>query len=95
MTNVDIRKLAELTRVAVTDEEVKQLEKEVPAILAFVEQVAETGAVAGKSEGEHRNIFREDENPHKTGEHTQVLLDAMPQHTKEGYLKVRKIIPQD
>lgn len=94
MTDVDIAKLARLSRIAVSDEEMEELEKEVPEILAFVEQIAEAGGEVTKETGEHYNVMREDGEPHESGVHTDAMLDAMPD-TKNGYLKVRKIISQD
>jgi Asp-tRNA(Asn)/Glu-tRNA(Gln) amidotransferase C subunit len=41
--------------------------------------------------GEHRNAFREDENPHETGKYTESIIKNAPE--KEGnYVKVRKIL---
>lgn len=95
MTDVDIRKLATLARVAVTDQEVALLEREIPEILSFVEQIKEAGGSTSKHVGDHYNILREDADPHESGVYTQELVDAMPQHTDDNYLKVRKIIAQD
>ncbi|MAZ67601.1 hypothetical protein CL652_02425 [bacterium] len=94
MTDVDVTKLAKLSRIAVSDEEMKDLEKEVPEILAFVEQIAEAGGEVAKETGEHYNILREDTEPHESSAYTNEMLEAMPD-AKNGYLKVRKIISQD
>jgi len=94
MTDVDIKKLTQLSRIAVSDDEMKQLENEIPAILEFVEQITEAGGEVTKETGEHYNIMREDGNSHESGKYTKEMTDAMPQE-KNGYLKVRKIIAQD
>ncbi len=94
MTDVDIKKLAELSRIAVSDEDVKQLEQEIPEILAFVEQITEAGGEVSKETGEHYNSVREDDEPHESGLYTKEMLDAVPDE-KNGYLRVRKIITQD
>ncbi|PCI89953.1 hypothetical protein COB18_02410 [Candidatus Kaiserbacteria bacterium] len=94
MIDVDVAKLANLTRMAVSDEEMKDLEREIPEILAFIDQITQAGGEVIKEPGEHYNIMRKDENPHESGEHTDELLAAMPD-TKNGYLRVRKIITQD
>ncbi len=95
MTDVDVAKLAELSRIAVSEEELAQLEKEIPEILHFVEQIAEAGGEPAKEVGGHYNIFREDGESHESGEYSDTLVDAMPQKTEDGYLKVRKIISHD
>lgn len=94
MTDVDVAKLAQLSRIAVSDEEMSELEQEIPKILAFVDQIAQAGGETTKETGEHYNVMREDAEPHAPGAFSQELLDAMPD-TKDGYLKVRKIISQD
>lgn len=95
MTDIDIRKLSALSRVAVTDEEVAALEREIPDILAFVDQIADAGGEAGHYIGDNYNVLREDAHPHETGVYTQELVDAMPSKTDDNYLRVRKIIAQD
>ncbi len=94
MIDVNIKKLAQLSRIAVSDEEIKELEKEIPAILEFVEQIAEAGGELVKETGDYYNVMREDGEPHETGKYTEEMLKAMPDK-KNGYLRVRKIIAQD
>lgn len=94
MTEVDIAKLAALARIDVPESEQRALAEEIPAILAFVEQVATVADADTKHTGDHYNIFRDDTDPHESGIYTQELLDAAPS-TKEGYVAVRKIISQD
>ena len=43
MIDVDVAKLANLTRMAVSDEEMKDLEREIPEILAFIDQITQAG----------------------------------------------------
>lgn len=78
MTNVDIRALAKLARLEVADEEIAKLEKEVPAILDFVETIQKVEISAGHPSYELRNVMREDKNPHESGAFTKELLDAAP-----------------
>ena len=57
----------------------RKLEKEIPAILEFVETIQ---AASAKGFGEPmkalRNIMRADENPHESGKYTEKLLKAAP-----------------
>ncbi|MDP2649994.1 MAG: Asp-tRNA(Asn)/Glu-tRNA(Gln) amidotransferase subunit GatC [bacterium] len=94
MIDIDVKKLAELARVEVSDEEIKALKKETPAILSFVEQVQEAHGASTKELSNHRNIMREDDMPHESGAYTKDMIESMPS-SKDGYLKVRKIIQQD
>lgn len=81
-TSVDIRALAILARLEVSDEEVAKLEKEIPEILKFVEAI-QNADVSGVAETKNlRNVMRADENPHESGVYTERLLAAAP--AREG-----------
>ncbi len=79
---IDIRALAQLARLEVSDEEVVNLEREIPSILELVETIQKAD-VSGVSDavGLH-NVMRVDENPHESGAYTEVLLSAAP--AREG-----------
>jgi len=92
---IDIRALAELSRVEISDAEVAQLEKEIPGILTFVEtirQIPDEKLLALRSLGEEvRNVMRADENPHESGIYTEALLSAAP--AREGSrIAVKQVI---
>lgn len=78
MTRIDVEGLAKLARLAVPSEELARLEKEIPEILGFVETIQAVGAEAPHEIPAHRNVLREDENPHESGVHTRTLIDAAP-----------------
>jgi len=87
-----IKKLASLARMEVGEKEVNELQKEMESVLGYVEQISEI--VAEESEkvvGEHRNIMRDDDNPHKAGEYTKDILKEAPS-VKEGFFEVKKIL---
>ena len=90
---VDVKALAQLARINVSDDELAALEREVPEILSFVDQIQEVAAELPKEPiaPAHRNIFREDANPHESGEYTDALLANAPD-TKNGYVKVKQVI---
>lgn len=94
MVEVDIAKLAHLARIAMTEKEIEELKREIPDIIAFVDQITQAGGEVTKETGDHYNIMREDEDPHESGKYTKEMVDAMP-NSKDGYLRVRKIITQD
>ncbi|HEV3244885.1 MAG TPA: Asp-tRNA(Asn)/Glu-tRNA(Gln) amidotransferase subunit GatC [Candidatus Paceibacterota bacterium] len=79
---VDIKALAELARLEVSDAELAKLEKEIPDILHFVEQIQKASGDAAPTSPELRNVMRADENPHETGKYTDKLLEAAPK--REG-----------
>lgn len=88
---IDVAALAKLARLEVSPEELQQLEKEIPDILAFVETIQ---SVAGEVKSETplvRNVMRSDENPHESGLYTKTLLEAAPA-AEDGYLVVKKVL---
>ena len=75
---VDVKALAKLARLEVSDEELARLEKEIPAILGFVETIQKVATDAeGHGDGLH-NVMRDDANPHEGGKYTEDLLAAAP-----------------
>jgi aspartyl-tRNA(Asn)/glutamyl-tRNA(Gln) amidotransferase subunit C len=91
----DIKKLADLARMDVSDAEAQSLGGEMDAILGYVAQVSEITGEAGilsTDQGEGGvNVMREDEVLHESGEFSKELIGEFPD--KEGdYLKVKKIM---
>ena len=88
---VDVRVLAKLARLEVSDEELAKLEKEIPAILGFVKTIQKVATDAeGHGEGLH-NVMREDANPHESGAFTDVLLKAAPA-IRDNQVVVKQVI---
>lgn len=91
----DIEKLAELSRIRISNEEKEVFQRDLGSIFGFVDQIKN---VAGKaditltqSENGLKNIFREDASPHISGQFTEDLLECVPEK-KDGYIKVKKIL---
>ncbi len=89
----DIKKLAELARIEVSDGEAESLGGEISSILEYVGQVK--SVVGDEKEGVEFgpvwNVMREDENPNESGSFSKELIAEFPD--KEGdYLKVKKIL---
>ena len=78
--NVDIKALAQLARLEITDAEVTKLEKEIPDILKFVETIQKVSTYVYPSTPELRNVVRADTNPHESGIYTKRLIEAAPAH---------------
>lgn len=81
-TKVDVKALAQLARLDVSDTELAKLEKEIPAILAFVETIQKASADASIASPILENVMRDDVGAHESGAHTDVLLEAAP--AREG-----------
>lgn len=88
----EIKKLANLARIEVTDGEQARLSQEMGVILDYVGQVS--GALSpnqGEGQGGVFNVLREDTDPTESNTYSRELIAEFPD--KEGdYLKVRKIL---
>ena len=88
---VDIPALAKLARLEVADEELARLEKEIPAILGFVETIQKVATDAAEQGDGLHNVMREDANPHESGKYTEDLLAAAPA-TRDNQVVVKQVI---
>ena len=77
---VDIKALAQLARLEVSDVEIESLERELPSILSFVETIKNV-TVAGETKGLGlHNVLRDDTHPIEGGVFSERLLNAAPVH---------------
>ena len=94
-TPEDVRKLAALARIAVSEDELSSFTKEFDAVLAYVGRLDELSLELGvPSAGAVRNVLREDGEPHASGVHTAPVTGQFPE--KDGdLLKVKQILSHD
>ncbi len=98
MQLVDIKKLANLARIDMSDEEMLEIGKSFDAILAYVGQVQEVSK-AKNIEAESKksddyflhNVMRDDVVTNKRGEYSDKIIAEMPD-TQDGFLKVEQIL---
>ena len=96
METGDIKHLASLSRIEITEKEAEDLKNDVEAVLDYVSVVSDITAEDGldKKVGARYNVFREDEVTNEPGEFTEAIMNEAP--SREGnYLKVKKILSQD
>lgn len=95
ITKDDIKKLADLSRMEISEAEAEKLRGDIEEILGYVGQVSSvigTHADEGGIElGSVINVLREDTNPAEPGTYTADILAEFPQ-SENGYLKVKKIL---
>lgn len=90
----EIKKLAALSRLELSEEEIVQMQGDMDAILAYVDKLKNAPSKgAGPAMLQNINVMREDINPHKGGINTEKLIKAAPSHTAE-HVKVKKILGQ-
>jgi aspartyl-tRNA(Asn)/glutamyl-tRNA(Gln) amidotransferase subunit C len=90
----EVRKLADLARIELTDEEIEKLRDEIDSILTYVDTVRKVELPeksASSSYSDLENVMRDDVNADEPGAFTEALLAQAPR--KDGnYLKVKKIL---
>lgn len=88
---VDVAALAKLAKLEVSADELARLEKEIPEILGFVETIQQVSGDVSTESPAHRNVMREDANPHEGGLYSKDLLDAAPAQ-KDDQIVVKQVI---
>lgn len=93
MNTDEIKHLASLSRLELTDEEIATFPGQFEAILGFVDQIKDIEVADGVvRDMQNYNSFRDDEQTHESGEHRDEIIDAFP--ARDGdYLKVSKVLP--
>ena len=92
MQLADIRKLAEMARIDMSEEELSEIARDFDSILAYVGQVKEVSELSlPKKEYTLENVMRDDVVTNQAGEYTDKILAGMPD-TQDGFLKVKQIL---
>jgi aspartyl-tRNA(Asn)/glutamyl-tRNA(Gln) amidotransferase subunit C len=90
----DVKKLAALSRIALSDEEVEKMRGEIDSIVSYIDVVQKVELPEGISASPHldiQNVMRADEAPHEKGMYSEDMLAQAP--ARQGnFLKVKKIL---
>lgn len=90
----DVKKLATLSRLALTDAELEKLRGEIESILSYVDVIREIPLPDGVAASPHlniQNVMRDDANPHEGGLYTDDMVKQFPDKEK-NFLRVKKIL---
>lgn len=90
----DIKKLADLGRIEVKEDELDLLRRDIESILAYVSEIKDVTGKLRSSDGERENVMRDDGEPHAPGLYTEKLLSFAP-HREGNYILVKKILTQN
>lgn len=91
ITSKDIKDLADLARIEVSDAEAEGLTSQIDSILGYVGQIKDSTGDVERVIPKLRNVMRPDVVTNSDGEYTEKLLNNAP--SREGkYLKVKKIL---
>jgi len=90
----EVKHIAKLARLGLTEKEIEQLQKELSSILDYFEKLKKVD-VSKIDPTTHsilvENVMREDRESLKFKVQSSKLLDLAPE-TKDGYLKVKSIL---
>lgn len=88
----DVKKLAELARIDIPDNEATELLQDMSSILSYIGEIKETVAEEILPEaGALKNVMREDGVPHESGKYSKDILAEVPKTEKE-YVRVKQIL---
>lgn len=94
LSKEDIKKLAELARIHLTEKEEQALEKDLLSILGYIEKLKEVD-ISNVPEMTHategKNVFREDKEVLRD----DVLLREQFPESERGYLKVKNVFERE
>ena len=90
----EVKHIAKLARLSLTEKEVEKFQKELSSILNYVEELKEVNVsdIAATSHPfEAKNVVRRDEENKKQITNNKKLFDLAPEKEKD-YLKVKSIL---
>ena len=88
----DVKKLAQMARIDMSDAELTDIARDFDSILAYVGQVQKVSDVSDvKQDFILENVMRDDVATNTGGQHTEKILAEMPD-TQDGFLKVKQIL---
>jgi len=93
MNSEDIKDLAVLARLELSDEDIAGYQKDFQGILDYISTInsVEVDSFDEQVRGDTVNMMREDNESYASGQFTEVLLNAAPK--REGdYIRVDKIL---
>lgn len=97
MNTEDVTHLGTLARIPLSDADTAAFAAELGTIVEYVSAINEITAdvAVTKQNGPVMNVFRPDEVTNESGACRDVLLEAMPDTTPAGHLKVPRILSND
>lgn len=90
----EVKKLAELSRIELSDEEMEKMRGEIDSIISYIDTIQKVDlpdVPESSAYFDEVNVMREDDEPHAPGIFTETLLKQAPR-TERKFLKVKKIL---
>lgn len=92
MQLADVKKLAEMARIDMSEEELTEVAQEFDSILSYIGQIQEVSGLP-EAEGQEvlENVVREDVATNTPLQYTSHIVAEMPD-SQDGFLKVKQIL---
>jgi aspartyl-tRNA(Asn)/glutamyl-tRNA(Gln) amidotransferase subunit C len=90
----DVKKLAELSRLALSEGEIEKLRTEIDSIVSYIDAVQKIPLPEGVASSPHldiTNVMRDDVVAHEGQAHSDALTAQFPDRDGD-YLRVKKIL---
>jgi aspartyl/glutamyl-tRNA(Asn/Gln) amidotransferase C subunit len=97
MNQEEVKHLAKLARIELSEKEVESFTKEMSAILAYVSTVQDIvgeDSTANPQVGKRHNVFRKDVVTNEPDQYTNDIMAEMPK-TEGRFMVVKKILNTD
>jgi aspartyl-tRNA(Asn)/glutamyl-tRNA(Gln) amidotransferase subunit C len=97
MTKEEVKHLAKLARIELSEIELENFTKEMSAILTYVSSIKEMvgdEVISTPTVGDRFNVFRQDVVTNESNSTTKEILAEMPE-TEGRYLVVKKILQSE
>lgn len=91
ITFKDVEKLAELSRIELSEKEKESLARDMDKILEYVGQIQDVYSASKESFPGPKNVLREDDDFHESGIYKEKLLNSAP-HRQGDFIRVKKIL---
>jgi len=91
ITKEEIKHLADLARIEVSENEAEKMTSEIDSILGYVGQIQNISGEEIKEIPKLRNVMRDDVITNSPGQYKKEILENAP-FTEGEYIKVKKIL---
>ena len=87
----EIEKLASLSRIKLSSEEIENIQKDIDSILDYINRIKKVSGIKESQKNTENFFLRDDEGAHQGGLYTKEILSQSPEE-KDGYFVVKKIL---
>ena len=91
MNRDDVKQLADLARLSITDQQADEYLGDFQSILGYIDTINKVEVSETAQDQVLKNVVREDDEAYEAGQFTDDILANAPHH-EDGYLKVDKIL---